>query len=49
MENKKKSIVVSIMGRLVKKTASRHYYEATDPTWNYTVVPYDIYLSTRRK
>lgn len=31
MENKKKQIVVPIMGRLVKRTASRHYwlYEGT--------------------
>ena len=31
MENKKKAIVVSIMGRLVKRTASRHYriYDGT--------------------
>lgn len=34
--------------RYCKKITACHYYEATDPTWNYTVVPYDIYLATRR-
>lgn len=33
MENKKKAIVVSIMGRLVKKTASRHYWLYNGTKW----------------
>lgn len=33
MTNKKKSIVVSIMGRLVKKTASRHYWLYDGTKW----------------
>lgn len=33
MENKKKSIVVSIMGRLVKKTPSRHYWLYDGTKW----------------
>lgn len=33
MENKKKAIVVSIMGRLVKKTASRHYWLYDGTKW----------------
>lgn len=33
MTNKKKSIVVSIMGRLVKKTASRHYWLYDNAKW----------------
>lgn len=35
--------------RYCKKITACLYYEATDPTWNYTIVPYDIYLATRRK
>lgn len=35
--------------RYCKKIAACLYYEATDPTWNYTIVPYDIYLATRRQ
>ena len=34
MENKKKAIVVSIMGRLVKRTASRHYWIYDGTKWN---------------
>lgn len=33
MTNKKKSIVVSIMGRLVKRTASRHYWLYDGAKW----------------
>ena len=33
MENKKKAIVVSIMGRLVKKTPSRHYWLYGGAKW----------------
>lgn len=33
MENKKKAIVVSIMGRLVKKTPSRHYWLHDGTKW----------------
>lgn len=33
MENKKKAIVVSIMGRLVKKTPSRHYWLYDGVKW----------------
>lgn len=33
MENKKKAIVVSIMGRLVKKTPSRHYWLYDGAKW----------------
>lgn len=33
MENKKKAIVVSIMGRLVKRTASRHYWIYDNTKW----------------
>ena len=33
MENKKKAIVVSIMGRLVKRTASRHYWLYDGAKW----------------
>lgn len=33
MENKKKTIVVSIMGRLVKRTASRHYWLYDGTKW----------------
>lgn len=33
MENKKKAIVVSIMGRLVKRTASRHYWLFDGTKW----------------
>jgi hypothetical protein len=33
MENKKKQIVVSIMGRLVKRTASRHYWLYDGTKW----------------
>lgn len=33
MENKKKAIVVSIMGRLVKRTASRHYWLYDGVKW----------------
>ena len=33
MTNKKKTIVVSIMGRLVKKTASRHYWLYNGTKW----------------
>lgn len=33
MENKKKAIVVSIMGRLVKKTVSRHYWLYDGAKW----------------
>ena len=33
MENKKKAIVVSIMGRLVKRTASRHYWIYDGTKW----------------
>lgn len=33
MENKKKAIVVSIMGRLVKRTASRHYWLYDGTKW----------------
>ena len=33
MENKKKAIVVSIMGRLVKKTPSRHYWLYDGKKW----------------
>ena len=33
MENKKKTIVVSIMGRLVKKTVSRHYWLYDGAKW----------------
>ena len=33
MENKKKAIVVSIMGRLVKKTPSRHYWLYDGTKW----------------
>lgn len=35
--------------RYCKKITACLYYEATEPTWNYTVIPYDIYLATRRK
>ena len=35
MTNKKKAIVVSIMGRLVKKTASRHYWLYDGAKWDY--------------
>lgn len=35
--------------RYCKKVSVCICYEATDPTWNYTVVPYDIYLAKRRK
>ena len=34
MENKKKAIVVSIMGRLVKRTASRHYWLYDGTKWS---------------
>lgn len=33
MENKKKAIVVSVMGRLVKKTPSRHYWLYDGVKW----------------
>lgn len=33
MENKKKAIIVSIMGRLVKRTASRHYWLYDGTRW----------------
>ena len=33
MESKKKTIVVSIMGRLVKRTASRHYWIYDGTKW----------------
>lgn len=33
MENKKKAIIVSIMGRLVKKTPSRHYWLYDNAKW----------------
>lgn len=33
MENKKKAIVVSVMGRLVKKTVSRHYWLYDGTKW----------------
>lgn len=33
MENKKKAIIVSIMGRLVKRTASRHYWLYDGTKW----------------
>lgn len=33
MENKKKQIIVSIMGRLVKRTASRHYWLYDGTKW----------------
>ena len=33
MENKKKAIVVSVMGRLVKRTASRHYWLYDGAKW----------------
>lgn len=33
MENKKKAIVVPIMGRLVKRTASRHYWLYDGTKW----------------
>lgn len=33
MENKKKAVVVSIMGRLVKRTASRHYWLYDGTKW----------------
>lgn len=33
MENKKKTIVVSVMGRLVKRTASRHYWLYDGTKW----------------
>lgn len=33
MENKKKQIIVSIMGRLVKRTASRHYWLYDGAKW----------------
>ena len=33
MENKKKAIVVSVMGRLVKKTPSRHYWLYDGAKW----------------
>lgn len=33
MENKKKAIVVSVMGRLVKRTASRHYWLYDGTKW----------------
>lgn len=33
MENKKKAIVVSVMGRLVKKTPSRHYWLYDGTKW----------------
>lgn len=33
MENTKKAIVVSIMGRLVKRTASRHYWLYDSTKW----------------
>lgn len=33
MENKKKAIVVSVMGRLVKRTASRHYWLYDGKKW----------------
>lgn len=33
MENNKKAIVVSIMGRLVKRTASRHYWIYDGTKW----------------
>lgn len=33
MENKKKAIVVSVMGRLVKRTASRHYWLYNGTKW----------------
>lgn len=33
MANKKKAIVVSIMGRLVKRTASRHYWLFDGTKW----------------
>lgn len=33
MENKKKTIVVSIMGRLVKRTPSRHYWLYDGTKW----------------
>lgn len=35
--------------RYCKKITACIYYEATDSTWSYTVVPYDIYLATRRQ
>ena len=37
MENKKKAIVVSIMGRLVKRTASRHYWLYDGVKWVHIV------------
>lgn len=33
MKNKKKAIVVSVMGRLVKRTASRHYWLYDGAKW----------------
>lgn len=35
--------------RYCKKIKACIYYEATDSTWNYTVVPYDVYLATKQK
>ena len=35
--------------RYCKKITACLYYEATDPTWNYTVVPYDVYLATKKE
>ena len=34
--------------RYCKKITACLYYEATDPTWNYTIVPYNVYLATRK-
>ena len=34
--------------RYCKKITACLYYEATDPTWNYTVIPYDAYLATKK-
>ena len=46
--NKKTGELLLRFKRYCKKITACHYYEATDSTWNYTVVPYDIYLATRR-
>ena len=35
--------------RYCKKIKACLYYEATEPAWNYTVIPYNVYLTTKKE
>ena len=47
--NKKTGELLLRFKRCCKQIKACIYFAAADPTWNYTVIPYDIYLTTRRK